>query len=103
MSWTPPREKIDPDRYYSGDAVYAYVRTCSVKDRNAFLLSVDVKQLRPYVLTGILQITDGQPRGYYARVLERLTELWGTRAKAQELIDIAMEHRVIARSALVRG
>lgn len=103
MSWTPPREKIDPARYYSGDAIYAYLRTATVQQRNALLLSLDVRQLRPYVLTGILQITDGQPRGFYMRVLERLTEVWGTRTKAQELIDVAMENRVIARSTLTRG
>lgn len=102
MAWQPPREKIDPVRYYSGDAVYSFVRTATVQQRNAFLLSVDVKQLRPYVLTGILQITNAQPPGFYARVLERLTELWGTRAKAQELVDVAMANATTARALLGR-
>lgn len=99
MRWTPPRDATDPDRFYSGDAIRDYLCTCSITQRNELLLSIDVKQLRPYVVLACLQITDGQPKGFLERARERLTAVWGTRDRANELIEISLSTSAIARRA----
>ncbi len=90
MTWVPPRDAADPDRFYSGDAVLDRLCTCSITERNRLLLSIDIKQLRPYVVLACLQVTNGEPRGFMARARERMIELWGTGGKADELIQGAL-------------
>lgn len=89
MTWKPPRDAYDPERFYSGDAILDYLCTCSITERNALLLTIDLKQLRPFVVLSCLQLTNGEPRGFLLRARERMTQLWGT-GRADEMIEAAL-------------
>lgn len=101
MKWTPPRDAYDPERFFSGDAIRDYLCTCSVTERNTLLLGIDLKQLRPYVILACLQITKGEPVGFLHRARERLKEIWGSEAKADELIEGALHVFRTAKAARV--
>lgn len=86
MAWVPPRDAYEPGRFISGDALRDYLCTCSAADRNRLLLTIDVEQIRSYVMPHCIGITRGEPRGFVLKAREKLTRLWGTVAKADELI-----------------
>lgn len=87
LRWTPSRDAYDPDRFYSGDD---YLCTCSTHERNVLLLTIDLKQLRPFIVLACVMLTKGEPRGFLHRARERMVQIWGTGGKADELIDGAL-------------
>lgn len=91
MTWEIPRDPHDPDRFYSGDAIKDYVCTLNEADTNAFLETLDVEQLRPYVAVGLLQMTYGFPALFRERVAARVDRLF-TEGAGEQWIQTALQH-----------
>ena len=95
MSWVPPRDAYDPDRFLSGDAIRDRLATLpAANQRNGLLLSLDLDQLRPFVVLALLQMNDGGPSLFYQRAIARLARVWSKSSKQiEETMITRLRHR----------